>query len=185
MPDPAGPSPFLPDQYLFLVLERDSHEIQVTANRVRLQKRKFLAFTMPLPPIEEQQRSVQRIEAVSTAVGVAKRLRAEVADKTGALWKSIVINDGNATLTRLSQHLQLRIPVVEVQARETYAFAGVLTFARVVFEGDTKTGLEFSYPRLTVLRTGNLVYPKLMAWEGAFGVVPRNATDAWFRRSSQ
>jgi type I restriction enzyme, S subunit len=33
-------------------------------------------------------------------------------------------------------------------------------------------GNESSYPRLTRLRKGNFVYPKLMAWEGALGVVP-------------
>ena len=32
--------------------------------------------------------------------------------------------------------------------------------------------MEFAYPRLTRLRAGNFVYPKLMAWEGALGVVP-------------
>ena len=32
--------------------------------------------------------------------------------------------------------------------------------------------MEFAYNRLTRLRTGNFVYPKLMAWEGALGVVP-------------
>ena len=31
--------------------------------------------------------------------------------------------------------------------------------------------MDFAYPRLTRLKTGNFVYPKLMAWEGAFGVV--------------
>jgi type I restriction enzyme S subunit len=42
----------------------------------------------------------------------------------------------------------------------------------VYFEAAKKTGLDFAYPRLTRLRAGNFVYPKLMAWEGAFGVVP-------------
>ncbi len=49
---------------------------------------------------------------------------------------------------------------------------GVYSFGRGVFRGDTKTGLEFAYPRLTTLHAGDFVYPKLMAWEGAFGVVP-------------
>lgn len=35
-----------------------------------------------------------------------------------------------------------------------------------------RTGMEFSYRRLTKLRTGNFLYPKLMAWESTLGVVP-------------
>jgi type I restriction enzyme S subunit len=33
-------------------------------------------------------------------------------------------------------------------------------------------GNQFSYDRLTRLKTGDFTYPKLMAWEGAFGIVP-------------
>jgi type I restriction enzyme S subunit len=33
--------------------------------------------------------------------------------------------------------------------------------------------LEFRYERLTTLRVGDFVYPKLMAWEGALAVVPK------------
>jgi type I restriction enzyme S subunit len=32
--------------------------------------------------------------------------------------------------------------------------------------------MDFAYPRLTRLRAGEFVYPKLMAWEGALGIVP-------------
>ena len=32
--------------------------------------------------------------------------------------------------------------------------------------------MEFAYSRLTRLRAGDFVYPKLMAWEGALGIVP-------------
>ena len=59
-----------------------------------------------------------------------------------------------------------------MRADETYHFAGVYCFGRGVFVGERKTGLDFSYPKLTRLRQGDFVYPKLMAWEGAFGIVP-------------
>ena len=32
--------------------------------------------------------------------------------------------------------------------------------------------MEFSYKNLTRLKVNNFVYPKLMAWEGALGIVP-------------
>jgi type I restriction enzyme, S subunit len=32
--------------------------------------------------------------------------------------------------------------------------------------------MDFAYQKLGCLQTGNLVYPKLMAWEGALGIVP-------------
>lgn len=41
-----------------------------------------------------------------------------------------------------------------------------------MFKSVVKSGAEFAYSRLTRLRMGDFVYLKLMAWEGAFGVVP-------------
>src|SRR5262249_577690 len=61
---------------------------------------------------------------------------------------------------------------VTVQASETYRFAGVYSFGRGAFKGVERQGMEFAYPRLSRLRAGDFIYPKLMAWEGALAVVP-------------
>lgn len=68
--------------------------------------------------------------------------------------------------------VKLRPPDVTVRADESYQFAGVYCFGRGVFKAARKSGMEFAYPRLTRLRAGEFVYPKLMAWEGALGIVP-------------
>ncbi len=71
------------------------------------------------------------------------------------------------------RHLvRLKEPDVIVNSQETYTFAGVYCFGGGVFKGQSKSGMEFAYTRLTRLRTGDFIYPKLMAWEGALGVVP-------------
>ena len=48
-----------------------------TTNRVRLQEDRFLAMTIPLPPLAEQQRIVARIDALGARIEEAKGLRAE------------------------------------------------------------------------------------------------------------
>jgi len=57
--------------------------------------------------------------------------------------------------------------VIAMRAR-TEAIA---SFGRGIFRGATKLGSDFAYKKLSRLHTGNLVYPKLMAWEGALAVV--------------
>jgi type I restriction enzyme S subunit len=86
---------------------------------------------------------------------------------------SSYLHDGAARLSSppLEEILSLRTPDVEVSPDTEYNFAGVFSFGRGVFRGPIKKGSEFSYTKLTRLHTGNFVYPKLMAWEGAFGVV--------------
>jgi len=72
----------------------------------------------------------------------------------------------------MSELLALRQPDVRVDRTAQYRFAGVYSFGRGVFAGATKTGCEFAYERLSTVHAGDFTYPKLMAWEGALGIVP-------------
>lgn len=73
---------------------------------------------------------------------------------------------------RLGDVLRQRKSDVSVVPTERYRFAGVYCFGRGVFRGRELMGNETAYTELTKLRPLDFVYPKLMAWEGAFGVVP-------------
>ncbi len=86
--------------------------------------------------------------------------------------RAIIAQDSGSKLTPMRELVQMRPSDVSVRADETYQFAGVYCFGRGVFRSLVKTGMEFAYPRLTRLRKGNFVYPKLMAWEGALAIVP-------------
>ncbi len=55
---------------------------------------------------------------------------------------------------------------------KTYAMAGVRSFGRGAFAAPDLMGSSTSYSHLRQLRSGMLTYPKLMAWEGAFAVIP-------------
>jgi type I restriction enzyme, S subunit len=84
---------------------------------------------------------------------------------------------GEPTPTPMSELVRLRECDVVVALDQMYEFAGVYCFGRGLFRGSGKTGVEFAYTRLTRLRQGNFVYPKLMAWEGALGIVPSECND--------
>lgn len=75
-------------------------------------------------------------------------------------------------MVRLGEVLTRRPPDVVVQPSGFYQFAGVYSFGRGVFRGRERRGGVFAYKILTRLHRDDFVYPKLMAWEGAFGVVP-------------
>lgn len=61
---------------------------------------------------------------------------------------------------------------ISVSASETYHFMGVRSFGVGAFDAGERHGSETRYTSLRVVRDGDFVYPKLMAWEGAFAVVP-------------
>jgi type I restriction enzyme S subunit len=129
--------------------------------------------SIPLPPLEEQRRIVTRIEKLAARVEEAQELRSQVGLECDALCRSIIFNKSETyRQVPMRELVRLRESDVIVRGDETYDFAGVYSFGGGVFRGQRKSGIEFAYTRLTRLRSGNFVYPKLMAWEGALGIVP-------------
>ncbi|HET9410050.1 MAG TPA: hypothetical protein VFO39_22630 [Candidatus Sulfotelmatobacter sp.] len=132
----------------------------------------WLEKSIPLPPIAEQRRIVTKIEEVASQIKAAHVLRTQSSHEGEVLCRSILSHDPEVTVTAMRELVRLRSPDVIVRPEESYQFAGVYSFGRGVFRAQKKSGMDFAYKRLTRLRAGNFVYPKLMAWEGALGVVP-------------
>jgi type I restriction enzyme S subunit len=72
---------------------------------------------------------------------------------------------------KLGELLTLRRDVESVRPDGDYQFVGVYSFGRGLFTSVRRAGSEFKYNTVIRLREHDLVYPKLMAWEGAIGVV--------------
>jgi type I restriction enzyme S subunit len=58
-----------------------------------------------------------------------------------------------------------------------YHFAGTYSFGRGIFSGERKLGSEFNLEKIQRIVEGDFVYCKIMAWEGAFGLVPKEADN--------
>ena len=143
-----------------------------TTGYAAVRPKTLLACQILLPPLDEQRRVVARIEELAGHIQEARDLRQQSNDLGDVLGRSILFHDREAVPTPLNELVRLRLPDVTVRRDEVYQFAGVYCFGRGAFRGSKKSGTDFSYPRLTRLKTGNFLYPKLMAWEGALSVVP-------------
>ena len=58
-----------------------------------------------------------------------------------------------------------------------YPFAGTYSFARGIFVGERKLGSSFALPKIQRFRAGDFIYCKIMAWEGAFGIAPKETDN--------
>lgn len=149
-----------------------SSAVGVVIEKMVFNREEWLTKTVRLPPLVEQQRVVARIDALAAQIHDAHTLRHQAAEEVEFLLRSILAHDEQAKPTPMRELVKLRPTDVIVRADETYQFAGVYCFGRGVFKSVRKSGMDFAYPRLTRIRAGEFVYPKLMAWEGALGVVP-------------
>lgn len=145
-----------------------------TTNRIRIKEERFLNQRIALPSLTEQQSIVRRLDTLADKTRqVAEHLDAIEAD-AASLLRAYVFNPPGETASKLpmAKLVSLRQPDVVVDQLQQYQFAGVYSFGRGVFASVSKAGSEFSYERLSTVHTGDFTYPKLMAWEGALGVVP-------------
>lgn len=142
--------------------------------KTELKSKRLLPIPVRLPPVDEQCRIVARIDELAAKVDEARASRRASDLETEALPRAILAADKSGRRIVVGRFASLRPPDVRVLPTEQYHFAGVYSFGRGVFPSVRKMGSEFAYPRLTRLHAGNFVYPKLMAWEGALGVVPPN-----------
>ncbi|WP_394789634.1 restriction endonuclease subunit S [Rhodoferax sp.] len=149
-----------------------AHASEGTTNRVRLKENEFLQLEIQIPDTKEQKKIVARIDTVHKQLDAADRLRKSATNELHALCRALVINDPGTKQMAVAELVQQRPTDVNVEPDVNYQFAGVYSFGRGVFKGGVKAGTEFAYPKLTRIKAGDFIYPKLMAWEGALGVVP-------------
>jgi type I restriction enzyme, S subunit len=118
---------------------------------------------------------VARLDALTKKTRELEVHLDEVERDAEGLVRSHIFNPrGEVPVKRpMSELLQQRRPDISVDRMTQYRFAGVYSFGRGVFPSAVKIGSQFAYDRLSTVRAGDFTYPKLMAWEGALGVVPR------------
>jgi len=126
------------------------------------------------PDLDEQHAIVTQLDAVFKKTRQVEALLDEIEVELNALCRSMIYSQKNRrpNFVPMRDLLSMRSPDVRVDRDKTYHFAGVYSFGRGLFKSVTKAGTDFSYEWLSTLREGDFTYPKLMAWEGALGVVP-------------
>lgn len=131
-------------------------------------------MTVPVPPLVIQDRIVQRLELLEEKTQKIEMHLDAVERDAARLIRSYIFHPQGEqpAKRRISELVALRQPDVAVDGTTQYRFAGVYSFGRGVFPSAVKMGSEFAYTRLSTVHAGDFTYPKLMAWEGALGVVP-------------
>jgi len=157
--------------YIKTAAFREQVTAQGSTNYAAIRPSHVLGYTMPLPVIDEQRRMVDHFGLLSRKYSHVLHLRQESEAELEALCRSILFSGGESTPLPMAELVRLRRPDIQVERHRSYTFAGVYCFGKGVFKGRTKNGTEFAYDRLTQIRAREFTYPKLMAWEGALGVV--------------
>ena len=139
--------------------------------RQRVPVDRLLTAKVPLPPLDEQARIVERMGRVALV-----RARAESSQGLArALGQSTLgAALGSASghqLMPLGEILEPSIDEVAVEPETTYPIAGVYSFGRGLFARTPIVGADTKYAKLHRLHAGQLDMSRLNGWEGALAIV--------------
>lgn len=143
-----------------------------SADRNRtLGRQRFESICIPLPDLPTQRAIAARLDRVDRA---SRQVEAHGGLAASAGGRVLAAALDGAPPARIGRFLTRRTESVEVVDEARYAMLGMRNRGRGAFDAGTLSGSETKYPRLSRVRAGDLIYLKLGAWEGAFGVVPED-----------
>lgn len=142
---------------------------------------RFEALEIPLPPIDEQQSAARRLGTTADASSTVAQLTHRAQELSDALAVSLSARpDLDEQQRRSAGWQELELNSVMVQADNKvkvtpdgmYPNLGILSYGRGVFEKPDIDGSATSATVLNQVRSGQFIYSRLFAFEGAYAYVP-------------
>lgn len=150
-----------------------------STNRVRLKAEDFLQLEIPLPPLAEQQRLVERIDALAAKVEEAQRLREEATEETDQLVSSTNVWAAGDRSVKLGEIMRLDEDRAEILPTDSYPQVGIRAYGKGLFTKEATHGSDTSYRYFNRLYEGAVVLSQPKGWEGAIAVCDAEL-EGWF-----
>jgi len=139
--------------------------------RQRVHPDRILAHPIALPPIPEQCRIVEQLNAAAAAIEArtqtAKSVDKEIGAILAATFARIVADAPRRPIAEVAP--LVRRPVT-IDPDAVYPELGVRSFGRGLFIKPDVVAAEMTWQSLYRIEAGDLVFSNIKAWEGAFAV---------------
>lgn len=146
-------------------------EAQGSTNYAAIRPGDVLRYEIPLPPLDEQCRIVNRLNILAEkSRQVEKHLEAVERDAKHLLALQFRDAIANAPLHPMAEVAPLVRRKISIDPNASYTELGVRSFYKGTFKRRTVTGAEFSWQDLYGINTGDLVFSNIMAWEQAIAI---------------
>jgi type I restriction enzyme S subunit len=146
-----------------------------TTNRVRIKEDRFLKQKIGLPPIDEQHAIVTQLDAVAEkARQVEARLDEIEADACRLLAICFREAIAGAEWRPMAEISPLVRREITIKPEEIYTELGVRSFYKGIFHRRSLAGTDYSWQNLFRVKTGDIIFSNIMAWEQAIGLAGEN-----------
>jgi len=168
------------DHYCRTERFRAQVEAQGSTNYAAIRPTDVLAYTIPLPPVREQQAIVARLDALAEKTRqVEAHLEAAERDSLRLLVTLATRRDLSDEQRRalgwrpgtIADIAALALDPDPVKTDRSYPNVGILSYARGLFGKVPIDGAATSAKTLYRIRSGQFIYSRLFAFEGAYALV--------------
>jgi type I restriction enzyme S subunit len=139
--------------------------------KTELKARRFLQVPIPLPPLDEQQRIVARIEELAARIEKVRDLREEITSDARKMLLSVYreLITGAKEYSMVEVVPLIRRPV-HVDPEKEYHELGIRSFGKGTFHKPTVEGASLGTKRIFRIEANDLLFNIVFAWEGAVAV---------------
>lgn len=151
-----------------------------TSGKNRIKPEKFLEIEIPLPSFPEQKRIVSKIESIKTKLNKIKEFRTEqIKDINNLLFSKYTDLIESAEWLPMNEVAPIvRRPIV-LKDDSLYPELGIRCFGKGTFHKPALTGAEVATKKIFQIKTGDLVFSNVFAWEGGIAVAKEDDNDRY------
>ena len=143
-----------------------------SASLQNINAEKIGSLPVRFPIISEQKRIVIRIREMFERLDEIESLSNDVPEEITEIKRSLVLGEDHREKVRLDELVEWVKDSEPVKPHHDYVYAGIRSFGKGLFVRGKVNSDDFAYKALRRLKKGDFIFPKLMAWEGAFAMVP-------------
>lgn len=147
--------------------------------KTELKPKRFLDLSIPLPPLQTQNKILSTLEKVKSRLEEINSLRTEQSkDINNLLFSKYTDLIESAEWLPMKEVAPIHRRQLQINPDETYNRIGVRSFGRGLFENPSFRGSELTWQKIFRMNEGDLLFSNANGWEGAVGLIPKKY-DGW------
>jgi type I restriction enzyme S subunit len=151
-----------------------------TSGKNRIKPENFLNISIPLPPPPEQKRIVKIIKSIEEKQQQINKLNKEQEkDIKNTLYSTYIDLIKDAEYKSMKEIAPIIRRPVKINAEEKYPELGIRCFGNGTFHKPALSGIEVGTKKLFQIKTGDLVFSNVFAWEGGIAVAKEEDNDRY------
>ncbi len=149
-----------------------------TTNYAAIRPGHVMAYTIPLPPLEEQRRIVAKIDRLAAKIREAASTLGQINDMTALMLLSVYRRIAeNAPRRRFGDVAPLTRRPATVDPAVAYPQISVRSFGRGAFHNPPLLGSEITWQKPHLVKSGDILISNIKAWRERLQLLDKRMTE--------